>query len=258
MTLTPALRAVIDQRDDVLALAPDVGAEGLDVRDHYREVGLLADANGLADGAEQADVVGAFVAHVGVVDAAVLCRDTGELDDLFGAGEAARRIVEAGGHADGTLLHGGVDEGLHAIDLLGRGLGVGHAHDLAAHGSLPDEEDGVGADALLVPLGQRGSGGGGAVAVVAGGDGGDTLSEIGIVAAAFGIGEIACGMGVGIDEAGRNDEAGGVDLALCLFAFAGADEDDAVAGDADVALIAGEPEPSTTEPLWRMRSSSCA
>ena len=200
---------------------------------------LLADADGLADGAEQADVVGALVAHVRVVDAAVLRGDAGQLDDLFGAGEAAGSVVQAGRDADGAFVHGCIDEGLHAIELLRRRLGVGHAHHLAADGSLADEEDGIGADSLLVPFGERGSGGGGAVAVVAGGDGGDSLREIGIVAAALGIREIAGGMGVGIDEAGCDDEAGGVDLALCFFAFAGADEDDAVAGDADVCLDGG-------------------
>ena len=66
---------LIDQRNDVRALTPDVDTESFDVRDHDRQMRFLADANRLAHRGKQADGVRALVAHMRVVDAAVLRGD---------------------------------------------------------------------------------------------------------------------------------------------------------------------------------------
>ena len=176
---------------------------------------------------------------MGVIDSAVLRGDLGDFDHLFRSGVAAGSVVQAGGDADGSAIHGLGDEGLHLLKLRGGGRGVGHLHDLAADSSLADEERGVGADALLLPLGERGGDVNGAVSVVAGDDGGDALGEVGLVVGAFGVGEVGGGVRVRVDEAGRDDEPGGVDGATGGARDVGLDEDDAVAEDADVGVDGG-------------------
>ena len=40
---------VVDNGDDIFALAPNVGPESFDVRDHHRKMCFFADVNGLAN-----------------------------------------------------------------------------------------------------------------------------------------------------------------------------------------------------------------
>ena len=64
-----ALRRV-DHGDHGVRVAPDVGAQRLDVRDVHRDARFAPDAQHLAHGREQPDRVRALVALVRVVDAA--------------------------------------------------------------------------------------------------------------------------------------------------------------------------------------------
>ena len=204
-------------RDDVRALAPDVGPERLDVRDHDGHVRFATDADGLAHGAEQADGVGALVTHVGVVDAAVLRGDLRQLDHFFRGGVAARRVVEAGGDADGAFLHGGVDEALH-LRSIWSAVGLASDMPMTSPRTVPCPMK----SAALVPMPcrshfvKRGADVAWAVTVVSGGDRGDALHEVGVVAAALRIGEIRRGVGVGIDEARRDDQARCIDFAFSV------------------------------------------
>ncbi len=109
------------------------------MRDHYGEVCFFPDADGLANRAEQTDGVGAFVAHVGVVDTAVLCGDASQFDDLFCTGEAAGCVIEAGRDTDRAFLHGCIDQGFHAIQLFRPRLRIRHPHHFLANGSLTDK-----------------------------------------------------------------------------------------------------------------------
>src|SRR5713101_117222 len=62
----------VDYLDGLGALAPNVASKRLDVRDVNWDLCFSAYANCLADRAEQADCVRAFIAHVRVVDPAAL------------------------------------------------------------------------------------------------------------------------------------------------------------------------------------------
>src|SRR5215469_18094540 len=65
----------LNHRDCARALAPDLRAQSLDMRDVHCNVRFTTDANCLFDGTEQSDGVRALVAHVAVVVATLLgCR----------------------------------------------------------------------------------------------------------------------------------------------------------------------------------------
>ena len=95
---------------------------------------------------------------------------------------------------------------------------VQKAQPNAAHRALADEEHRIGADALPGPHGERLADVFGAVAIVTGSDGGDSLHQVRRVLAALWICKIAGSMGVRIDEAGSDDEPGGVNNSFGLLA----------------------------------------
>ncbi len=228
------LAGFVDQRDHLRALPPHIRAERLDVRDHHRQVRLAADTDGLLHRSEQADGIRTLVAHMRVVYPVVLRGNAGQFDHLFRARITPRRVIQAGREANRALAHCTVDQRLHAVHLFRRRLGVGHAHHFAAHGPLADEEDRIGANSLLAPLGERGRGIEGAGAIVSRGDGGDALHQIRLVAGVFRVGKVCGGVGMRVDKAGSDDQAGCVDGALGGSPRACTHEDDAVGEDADV------------------------
>jgi len=63
---------------------------------------------------------------------------------------AHAELADAPVPAHRARAHALLDQFLHLGDSLGRGLPVGPAHDLAAHGVVPDQGGQVQADALLV------------------------------------------------------------------------------------------------------------
>jgi hypothetical protein len=78
-----------------------------------------------------------------------------------------------------------------------------------------------------------------ALPVVAGDDGGYALHQVGVVAAAFWVGEIFEGVGVRIDESRGDDKAFCVERSGGFLSEVGPDEDDSIAADADVEVLRG-------------------
>src|SRR5262249_56298424 len=90
----------VDDLDGVHALAPDIGAKRLDVRDVNGNPRFAADANHLFNRTEQADCVRAFVALMSVVHAPPFSAHFGQLDHLFGLRVTARRVIQTSGQAE--------------------------------------------------------------------------------------------------------------------------------------------------------------
>src|SRR5436305_1316685 len=74
-----------------------------------------------------------LIALMACIRAAVLSCGLAKRVHFIGVGVGAWYIDEAGGEADGAVLHAFFDEGLHALDLVRRCEPVGCAHDLGAH-----------------------------------------------------------------------------------------------------------------------------
>ena len=168
----------LEQRDHRVALPPHVGAERFDVRDVHGNLRFAADANDLVDRADQSDRVGALVAKMRVVDAALRRGDLRELDHLFGRRVAAGRVVEPGRHADRAIVHRAQHDGAHRVHLRRRRGGGRGSNDGAAHRSLADVDGGVRPDAVLRPPVELLADVDRTAAVVVRDDGGDALHEI--------------------------------------------------------------------------------
>src|SRR5262249_45477149 len=102
------------------------GRAVVEVRDVDGNVAAPADVEGLAEGIEE--LVAEAVAYVGVVDAAEPGRFPGQLRELRRVGVAAGRVIEAGRHPPGSLLHGGPQQRLLIRHLVSRGGPVVPAH----------------------------------------------------------------------------------------------------------------------------------
>ena len=175
------------------------------MRDLDAPAGHLADADGFGDGLLE---LGSLVAHVRGVNAAGVRGHPGKVDDLRHAGVGAGHVLKTGREPDGAVGHRLPDERLHAGHLGDLGRAVLGSHDGAAHGVVADERreiDGGGAfpqRRQRRPDVQRGS------AAIAGDDRGHAHPrEVG------GGGPIdqAVGMGMDVDEAGGDSQAGRVD-----------------------------------------------
>src|SRR6185437_6113883 len=81
----------IDGGDDGRYLAPVGHAGGLEMEDFDRDVRFAADFECLV---ERADLVVAFVAHVGCVDSAVAGCHLGQRDQFFGGGVRCGRVLQ--------------------------------------------------------------------------------------------------------------------------------------------------------------------
>ena len=130
----------LDQRERLIAGAPDAAAVDLEVRDLHRHAGFLADVHGFGDGF---DFVDAFVAHVAGVDAAVGRGGLGQRDHFGGIGVDAGHVFESGGEAHRAFAHGAIDQRLHLADFVRRGQTVDRAHHLAPHGVVADQRGDV-------------------------------------------------------------------------------------------------------------------
>src|SRR5262249_11900335 len=116
---------LLHQVDRLFALAPDIWSQCFDVRDVHRYLRFATDANRLFNRAEQSNCVRTFVAHVRVVDSTFRSCDLSELDDFFGLRVALWRVIQAGRHAEGAVIHRLRNVLLHLLELCRRGLGVG-------------------------------------------------------------------------------------------------------------------------------------
>src|SRR5690606_8125353 len=189
--------------------------------------------------------VGSLAALVRDVDAAPGHDLLDQRGDLVGRAPAAGRVLEAGGEAPCAFLHALAHERTHALDFLrGRGPAEVLAHDLAAHGAVADEQDGVGPDAApldaLALLADRP----GRAAVLVDDDRRDALrDEVRRRAAArvrvaqpAALAAAVVRVRVNVDEAGRDDLAARVDRARGARARRGepADRGDPPVADADV------------------------
>ncbi|MCY1520891.1 hypothetical protein D9M68_556860 [compost metagenome] len=230
---------LLDAPDDVAALALHRHAQRLDVRHVHRQLRLVADADHLVDRALEADVVHGLVADVAVVQAAVRGRHLREFDDLLGLREILRRVEQARRQPERTVAHRAGQVLLHRVHLRGRGGAVGLAELADAQRPEARVHRDVGADrhgAQLLCLRRDVVA---AEAVVADHGRGHALREKGNVQALARVAreQVGVGVRVGVDEAGRHHEAGGVDGAARaeLRRHGAAREHDAVARDADVA-----------------------
>ena len=96
-----------------------------------------------------------LVAHVGRVNAARPRGDAAELDELLGRREAARRVFEARGQAQGPAGHGLGDERPHPVELGGRRRPVHVAHDRGPDRAVPDERRVIESGPRLLDRGQE-------------------------------------------------------------------------------------------------------
>src|SRR5258708_37070507 len=85
------------------------------------DMSFAADAHGLVDGGQNA---GAFIAHVGGVNAAELGRSGSESDQLFGFGVGSGGVFKRSRDADRAVAHGLTNELFHLLKLRGCGLHV--------------------------------------------------------------------------------------------------------------------------------------
>ena len=126
-------------------------AADLQVPDFDGDMAFAADAQGLVDGRQDA---GAFVAHVGGVNAAELGGFPGQGDQLFGLGVGSGGIFERSGDPHGAVAHGLAYKFFHVLQLGGRGLHiiVTEHHPPDARGAYVAGK--VDSDALLLEPGK--------------------------------------------------------------------------------------------------------
>ena len=239
-----------DGSEGGIELGPVGFAGGFQVRDLQAHAGGAGNLDGFGNGFEER---AAFTAHVGGVDAAVARNHAGKGFDFVGLRVHGGGIDEAGAEAHAALGEGVGQQLRHAGNFFGaRGARL-DAHDGGADGAVADEHGGVDGGALggqqgavvrhalplagvglLQPVGGHGIAGParrGAGTAVAGDFRGDALLDF-RGGAGFNQ-QIGVGVGVDINEAGRNDAAGGV-----IFVGSGggqlADGRDAVAAQGDI------------------------
>src|SRR6266704_366566 len=111
----------IDLRNDFRHAPPARFAADLQMPDFDRDMGLAADAQGLVEGRQNA---GAFVAHVGGVNAAELGSFPRESDQLTRFGVRSRSVFERSRDANCAIAHCLAHELFHLLELCGSGLDV--------------------------------------------------------------------------------------------------------------------------------------
>ena len=205
--LQSAGAGAVEVGDDFVGAVPGVWTGKLQVRDLGGNLRLAGDGGEFVEGV---DDVGALVAHVARVDAAVGRGDLGEGHDLIGLGERARQVNQARAQADGAVLHRLVDQASHALEF-GSGWRAGEtaAHDLTADRVVADEGGDIEADPGLGDAAEKVCDVELRTAAVAGDDGRHAHAQ-----------EVFTGrqrgdilrVGVHIDEAGCDHLAAGVDL----------------------------------------------
>src|SRR5579871_4700193 len=221
----------LDDADIFGCFVPNADGADLDVRVLDGDVGAFTNGDFLV---ERGEALIAFVANVGHVEAAMRGRDSCFGDDFVGGTVARDVVFEPGGEADGAFIHGLLGELRHFGDFVGcRDAAKILAHDLIADSGVAGHHRNVERGRIGAPRGEIRRDGPWRITVGAEDDGGDALRDL-----RFGerIGfEAVGGVIVNIDEAGREDEAFGVDdLVAGLGLEICGDGDDAVAGDAQV------------------------
>ncbi len=120
----------VDESESLAARSPVARAVDLEVGDLHRTAGRLSDGDGLGHGLFD---LGAFVPHVGGVEAACCAGHAGQLGDLGRLGPGSGGVLKPCREAHRPILHGLGDEGLHLFHLGGSGSAA-----LFAHHRLPD------------------------------------------------------------------------------------------------------------------------
>ena len=218
-------------------------------------MGFPAYTQGFVDGFEHGI---ALAAHVSGINAPKLAAFGGESDQFLRFGIWRGRIFERGGNTDRAVFHGFAHQRFHLCKLLGRRLFVVVAQHDAADLRGADIAGQVDAHALLFEAGEilaEGSPVGSDVVVLvagaiclndsiverrdgtafAGNLGGDSLIDFRRQTRFDEDGEF--GLAEHVDEAGRDDLAGGVNGALAGRGSKVADRGDFSLADADIAGI---------------------
>ena len=139
--LDAARPPLVDERQRLRGEAEVGAAAGLVVGDLDGHSGFLADANRFADGVQK---LCPLVPDVADVEAAVLCDDARQLDQLFGLREGAGPVDQPGGEANRARLHRFTHVVFHRRELCVVGRPALQAHGGDADGAVGGEEGGVG------------------------------------------------------------------------------------------------------------------
>ena len=248
-----ALAGLVEQRERIAA-PPEVPAPGaLVVGDDDVRAGAAADLEGFLHRLLDAVVL---VAHVGDVEAAGGARHLGHRRHLVGARRLVGAVDEPGAEAQGPGLHPLGEAVPHGVDLAGRRRAVHVVHGVQAERRMADEEPGIGGRWGRVEgcdvAGEAGIAEVGRPAeqverrrhraprperreahpAVAGDHRGDALAGLGRHVAVDQQQVVV--VGVGVDEARRDDAPGGVDGPRGLRAGEVADGSDAIARNGDI------------------------
>ena len=226
--------SLLQQTDNVLDLVPVLLAADLEVGVVDLDTGLTADLDDLFHGIQDGVSFGSLVDDKAAV---VLSNNLAHLDDFLGLGVSTGHVNQTGGQADCTGFHLTTGDLAHLLQLFLVGQAVFQAHSLHTDvavgnqvalvqagtcvfnhlqivlGVLKTPVDVVGiavqTSQVLSPgadvlLGQGSHGD----AVLTQNFGGDALHNLGLN---FGLNQdLQIGVGVGINEAGSNHQAGGV------------------------------------------------
>ena len=208
--------------------------------------------------------VQAFVAHMAGNKAVKLLDHLAQLPQLFGRGKEAGGIFQTKGQAPGAVLQISPQQCLHLLQLFGghltvfvadgtgaqtavthqNGLVDGHLvaallkffHEIVEGFKIPAALGGILqiGRGLCHPLGQSGEGAG---ATLTADLGGHTLIQLGSAAAVPA--ESGVRVGMGVDEAGRNDQAGCIQFLCSLQILQIADVGDDAILDGNICFITG-------------------
>jgi hypothetical protein len=121
---------VLDALHDLRHAAPVGLSGGLQMPDLDRDFRFAPDAERLVE--RGCDGV-AFIANVGSIDAAGLCRLRRQRDQFFGLGVRCGRILQRGGNSNRAVAHGVADQRLHALQFGGAGVAIVVPQHHAAH-----------------------------------------------------------------------------------------------------------------------------
>ena len=113
-----------------------------------------ADAHRLVHGFEELTLL---VADVRGVEAAALRHHPGQGHDLAGRGVATRRVLEAGGETERSVVQGLLQDAHHRLHLVGSGGAVGRTHHAFAQRALAHEQGLVHREARALEAGEVGS-----------------------------------------------------------------------------------------------------
>ena len=252
------LAGLLDQRERVAAPPEVLAAGALVVGDDDAGAGAAADLEGLLHRLLDAVVL---VAHVGDVEAAGGASDLRHRCHLVGGRRLVGAVDEPGAEAEGAGRHPLGESFAHGVDLAGRRRAIHVVHGVEAKRRMADQQTGIGGRRRLVErrhvvgkariakVGGRaqqverrrhraaGSERRKADPAVAGDHRGDALAGLG---RHVGIDQQqVVVVGVGVDEAGRDDALGRVDGARCLRPRQITNGSDTVARDRDIGAHTG-------------------